>query len=174
MKDCEAFIAVGKISGVFGIKGWVRIFSFTEPRGNLLNYSPLYISRSNEWVKMNVSAGRIHGKGIVIELEGVIQPSQAMSLIDATLAITKQQLMPVATGEFYWADLIGLRVVNMQDDLLGIVDSLFENGAHDVLVVKDDNDKTEQLIPLVMDKFVDLIDLDNRLIRVDWRLDYLR
>ena len=123
---------------------------------------------------MNVSHGRLHGKSIVIGLEGVTDPCQAMALIDATLAIKRQQLMPTSEGEFYWSDLIGLVVMNVQDDVLGKVTSLIETGAHDVLVVQDSHDKTERLIPLVMGKIVAKIDLDNGLIRVDWELDYLR
>ena len=87
------------------------------------------------------------------------------------LAITKTQLKPAGKDEYYWSDLIGMAVVNAQDEQLGHVDSLLENGAHDVLVVIN-KDKTERLIPFVLDDIVELVDLDSKVIRVDWELDY--
>lgn len=172
MDNSEEFILVGKISGAFGIKGWVKIFSFTEPRKNILSYSPLYILRKGEWVKLDVLSGRVQGKGIVMELEGITDPDQVLPLIGSELAITKEQLKPTATDEFYWSQLIGMTVINVKDETLGVVDSLHETGANDVLVVKNKEQKTEQLIPFVMEEVVQLVDLNTQTIRVDWELDY--
>ncbi|PHS70984.1 MAG: ribosome maturation factor RimM [Methylophaga sp.] len=168
----EDFILVGKISGAFGIKGWMKIFSFTEPRSNILSYSPLYISRKGEWIALDVTDGRVQGKGIVVSVEGVTDPDQVLPLIGAELAITKPQLKPAGKDEFYWSELIGLTVINLQDEKLGQVDSLLETGANDVLVVQDKEHKTQRLIPFVMDEIVDEVDLDNHFIRVNWKLDY--
>ena len=172
MATSDEFIPVGKISGVFGIKGWMKIFSFTDPRQNILNYSPLYLSRKGEWVEVKVSNGRMQGKGVVISFADITEPAQVLPLIGAELAISEQQLKPTAKDEFYWSDLIGLTVVNVHDEILGIVDNLLETGAHDVLLVKDKEHATERLIPFVMDEIVELVDLDSKLIRVDWELDY--
>lgn len=172
MDTSEEFIPVGKISGAFGVKGWVKVFSFTDPRKNILSYSPLYISRKGEWIEMKVSGGRVQGKGIVMGLVDITDPDQVLPLIGSELAITKKQLKPTAKDEFYWSELIGLTVVNMQDELLGQVENLFETGANDVLLVQDKEHKVERLIPFVMGEIVELVDLDNRTIRVDWELDY--
>ncbi len=172
MSTSEEFIPVGKISGIFGVKGWMKIFSFTEPRKNILNYSPLYMSKRGEWVEVNVTGGRVHGKGIVLSFSDVTDPDQVQPLIGNELAITKQQLKPAGNNEFYWSQLIGLTVVSLQDEPLGVVASLLETGAHDVLVVEDKAQKTQRLIPFVMDEIVDSVDLDNSVIRVDWELDY--
>jgi len=172
MMASEEFIPIGKISGAFGVKGWVKIFSFTEPRNNILNYSPLFISRNGEWIELDVSGGHQQGKGVVMGLVNITDRDQVLPLIGAELAIKKTQLKSLTEDDYYWSDLIGLTVVNLQDQILGQVDSLLETGAHDVLVVQDKEQKTERLIPYVMDEIVELVDLDNRVIRVDWDRDY--
>jgi 16S rRNA processing protein RimM len=171
MDTSVEYIPVGKISGAFGVKGWVKIYSFTDPRENILSYSPLYLSRKGEWVEVKVVEGRLQGKGVVMSLDGVTDRDQVLPLVGVELAIAKTQIKPAGKDEYYWSDLIGMSVVNVQDEQLGEVESLLENGAHDVLVVLN-KDKTERLIPFVLDDIVELVDLDNKVIRVDWELDY--
>jgi 16S rRNA processing protein RimM len=170
MATSEEFIPVGKISGAFGVKGWVKVYSFTEPRANILEYSPLFMSRQGEWIEIKVSGGHLQGKGLVMGIANVTDRDQVQPLIGAELAIKKDQLEPTEENEFYWADLIGLNVENLEGDLLGQVDHLLETGANDVLVVKAKG--KERLIPFVMDEIVKLVDLDNKLIRVDWDKDF--
>lgn len=170
MAASEEFIPVGKISGAFGVKGWVKVYSFTEPRTNILEYSPLFLSRQGEWVEIKVSGGHSQGKGLVMGIANVTDRDQVQPLIGAELAIKKDQLEPTGEDEFYWADLFGLNVENLDGELLGQVDHLLETGANDVLVVKAKG--KERLIPFVLDEIVKLVDLDNKLIRVDWDKDY--
>lgn len=170
MATSEEFIPVGKISGAFGVKGWVKVYSFTEPRANILEYSPLFMSRQGEWIEIKVSGGHLQGKGLVMGIANVTDRDQVQPLIGAELAIKKGQLEPTDEDEFYWADLIGLNVENLEGDLLGQVDHLLETGANDVLVVKAKG--KERLIPFVMDEIVKLVDLDSKLIRVDWDKDF--
>jgi len=168
----EEFIPVGKISGAFGVKGWVKVFSFTDPRSNVLSYSPLFISRRGEWVEVKVTDGRTQGKGVVMALENITDRDQVLPLVGVELAIKHSQLKPTAKDEYYWSDLVGLTVINLQDEVLGQVDHLLETGAHDVLVVKEDGNNEERLIPFVLGEFVELVDLNEKLIRVDWGVDY--
>jgi len=168
----EEFVPVGKISGAFGVKGWVKVFSFTEPRKNILSYSPLYISRKGEWIEVKKSGGRTQGKGVVMELENVTDRDQVLPLIGAELAIKNTQLKPTTKDEFYWSELVGLTVINLQAQTLGKVDHLLETGANDVLVLKVDGEDEKRLIPFVMDEIVKLVDVDNKLIQVDWGVDY--
>jgi 16S rRNA processing protein RimM len=168
----EEFVPVGKISGAFGVKGWVKVFSFTEPRKNILSYSPLYISRKGEWIEVKKSGGRTQGKGVVMGLENVTDRDQVLPLIGAELAIKNTQLKPTAKDEFYWSELVGLTVINLQDQPLGQVDHLLETGANDVLVLKVDGEDEKRLIPFVMDEIVKLVDVDKNLIQVDWGVDY--
>jgi 16S rRNA processing protein RimM len=172
MSTSEEFIPVGKISGAFGVKGWVKVYSFTEPRTNILQYSPLFLSRRGEWFEIKVSGGRLQGKGVVMGIENVTDRDQVQPLLGAELAIKKSQLEPADEDEFYWNDLEGLTVVNLQQEVLGKVDHLLETGANDVLVVKAEGNKTEILIPFVVDEVVKLVDLDEELIQVDWSKDY--
>jgi len=172
MVTSEEFIPVGKIAGVFGIKGWMKVFSYTDPRKNILSYSPLYLSAKGEWVEAKVSKGRVQGKGIVIALENVTNPEQVLPLIGTALAIKKTQLKPNDLDEFYWSELTGLTVVNLDKVVLGQVDSIVETGAHDVLVVKDKEQKTRRLIPFVLEEIVQKVDLDGGFIEVDWESDY--
>lgn len=171
MDTSVEYIPVGKISGAFGVKGWVKIYSFTDPRKNILSYSPLYISRKGDWIEVKVVEGRLQGKGVVMSLDGITDRDQVLPLVGVELAIAKEQIKPAGKDEYYWSDLIGMTVVNIQDEQLGQVDSLLENGAHDVLVVLN-KEKTERLIPFVLDDIVELVDVNNKIIRVDWELDY--
>lgn len=172
MATSEEFIPVGKISGAFGVKGWVKVYSFTEPRANILQYSPLFLSRQGEWVEIKLSGGHVQGKGVVMGISNVTDRDQVQPLIGAELAIRKDQLEPAADDEFYWADLIGLRVENLEGDALGQVDHLLETGANDVLVVKADDQDKDRLIPFVLDEVVKQVDLEQQLIQVDWGKDY--
>lgn len=171
MDTSVEYIPVGKISGAFGVKGWVKIYSFTDPRENILSYSPLYLSRKDDWVEVKVVDGRVQGKGVVMSLDGVTDRDQVLPLVGGELAIAKTQMKPAGKDEYYWSDLIGMSVVNLHDEPLGQVESLLENGAHDVLVVVN-KEKAERLIPFVLDDIVELVDLKNKIIRVDWELDY--
>mmetsp|Transcript_32520 Transcript_32520/g.41903 ORF Transcript_32520/g.41903 Transcript_32520/m.41903 type:complete len:173 (+) Transcript_32520:327-845(+) len=172
MAASEEFIPVGKISGAFGIKGWVKVFSFTDPRTNILEYSPLFLSRQGEWIEIKVSGGHLQGKGVVMGIANVTDRDQVQPLIGSELAIKKEQLEPAEEDEFYWSDLQGLTVMNLDDETLGQVDHLLETGANDVLVVKAKGENTERLIPFVMEEIVKAVDLDKQLIQVDWSKDY--
>jgi 16S rRNA processing protein RimM len=171
MDTSVEYIPVGKISGAFGVKGWVKIYSFTDPRENILSYSPLYLSQKGAWVEVKVVEGRLQGKGVVMNLDGVTDRDQVLPLVGVELAIAKTQMKPAGKDEYYWSDLIGMSVVNVQDEQFGQVESMLENGAHDVLVVVN-KDKTERLIPFVLDDIVEHVDLSNNVIRVDWKADY--
>ena len=165
MADASEYIPVGKISGVFGVKGWVKVFSYTDPRDNILEYKPLYVHRHG--------GGQLQGKAVVMSLEKVTDRNQAMTLIGSELAIKRSQLLETDEDEFYWADLVGLTVINAENEKLGIVDHLLETGANDVLVVSGTEPDTEYLIPFVLDRTVLKVDLENKQIQVDWQADYL-
>jgi 16S rRNA processing protein RimM len=115
----------------------------------------------------------MQGKGVVMGLENVTDRDQVQPLIGSELAIKKAQFKPAQDDEFYWADLVGLNVVNLKGEHLGQVDHLLETGANDVLVLKQTNAEAEErLIPFVMEEVVKSVDLDNQIIQVDWELDY--
>lgn len=164
------YIVVGRISGLYGVRGWVKVYSYTQPRASILNYSPWHLSMGGEWRAVTLENGRSHGKGIVTKLEGCDDREAAAALMNTTVAIRRDQLPQAAPGEYYWADLQGLRVHNLAGVDLGVVSHLLETGANDVLVVKQGN--TERLIPFVQGQYVTDIDLDRGEMTVDWDPDF--
>lgn len=158
-------ITAGKISGLFGIKGWVRIFSYTEPKENILDYSPWLLCKDNTAKEFKVLAGKAQGKAVVACLEGVNDRDAAAKLQGADIEIFYSQLPQAEQGSYYWADLIGLKVITTQGVALGEVDHLMETGANDVLVVKGER---ERLIPFLQPQTVTRVDLDAGLLIVDW------
>ncbi|MGD0959527.1 MAG: ribosome maturation factor RimM, partial [Methylomonas sp.] len=151
MLDSELLIA-GSISGVFGVKGWVKIFSATEPRENILRYSPWLLRKHQQEREIRVIKGQRHGGAVIAELEGVTDRDTALALIGADIFIRKQQLPKLRADEYYWSDLIGLEVKTSSGVNLGKVEHLMETGANDVLVVTDG--ETERLIPFLQKRIV--------------------
>jgi len=164
------FIVVGRISGLYGVRGWVKVFSHTQPRENILRYSTWYLKRNGEWQETGLEDGRQQGKGIVAKLRGCDDRDAAAALMDTTVAIKREQLPQAEADEYYWADLQGLRVNNLEGVELGTVSHLLETGANDVLVVKQGRE--ERLIPFVQGQFVTRIDLEAGEMTVDWDPDF--
>lgn len=158
-------VVLGRISGLYGVKGWVRIYSYTSPRSNILNYSTWFLGRGEEWERRGLEAGRPHGKGVVAKIAGCDDRDQAASLVHREIAVERSQLPEAAPGEYYWADLQGLKVVTPDGVDLGVIDRLFETGANDVIVVKGDR---ERLIPFLQGDVVRAVDLTEGVMTVDW------
>jgi len=163
-------ISIGEISGVFGVKGWVKVFSLTEPRENIINYSPWTLKKGNELREVKLVNGKRQGKSVVALLEGVADRDIAASYSGWEILINKSQLPETEEGEFYWADLVGLSVETEYGVSLGKVDYLIETGANDVLVVKDIEE--ERLIPFLQGSTIKKIDLVDKIMIVDWDPDF--
>lgn len=164
------FLNAGEVSGVFGVKGLVKVFSFTEPRENILRYSPWILQKNNQTREIKVTGGQRQGNTVVAELDGITDRDAALALMGWKILICKQQLPKPKPGEYYWADLVGLTVKTQEGILLGVVDHLLETGANDVLVVVDGD--VERLIPFLQQHTVLNIDLDAGLMVVDWDPDF--
>ena len=162
------WVVLGKVVGVHGVKGWIKIESFTRPREGIFEYGSWNLGTKEGWKTVKVSSGRPQGPGLVAHLQGVSDRDQARSLIGAQIAITRDQLPPTDEDEVYWVDLEGCEVINRDGETLGVVSHLLETGANDVLVVCDGG---ERLIPYVGD-FIDEVDLEAKVIRVDWDKDF--
>jgi 16S rRNA processing protein RimM len=161
----EQHINVGKISGVFGIKGWVKVFSFTDPRENILTYSPWLLKKNDESKTVSIVDGQLQGKTIVAQLAGIDNRDQAESFMGWDVFIAQDQLPKAAKDEYYWSDLIGLNVETIDNVQLGVVDSLLETGANDVLIVQGDK---ERVIPFLQGQTIISVDLDAGKMIVDW------
>jgi 16S rRNA processing protein RimM len=164
----DDLICVGHILGAQGIRGEVRVFSDTSPRENILQYGPWYIERGEKLEPVDVR-GRLQGRQVIARLDGIEDRNQAEGLTGCRILIRRQQLPRLQEGDYYWSDLIGLKVESLQGESLGVVSSMLETGADDVMVV---NGERERLIPFVIDDIVREVDLDGQRMVVDWRPDF--
>ena len=165
----QDLIHVGKISGVFGVKGWVKLFSYTEPKDNILSYKNWVLKKNGQDKTVKAIGGQVQGKGIVAQIDGINDRDQALNLMGWDVYISHEQLPTLAQNEYYWADLIGLDVENLEGFQLGKVDSLIETGANDVLVVKGER---ELAVPFLQGQTVKSIDLAAGKMIVDWDADF--
>jgi 16S rRNA processing protein RimM len=158
-------VPVGRISGVFGVRGWVRIFSYTEPRANVLQYSPWIIRDAAGERACVVRDGHEHGAGVVASLDGVDDRDTAAALVGCEVEVDRSQLAPAGPGEYYWADLEGMAVVTTGGVQLGRIARLFATGANDVMVVQGER---RYLLPFVQGRVVRHVDEAARIVTVDW------
>ncbi|MDX1593745.1 MAG: ribosome maturation factor RimM [Gammaproteobacteria bacterium] len=158
-------VPLGRVGGPYGVRGWVRVVSGTEPPEGILEYSPWLIGIGGEWRPYEVRSGRPHGKGLVVHLAGCEDRDQAASLAGAEIAVPRSALAELGDDEYYWADLVGLSVVTHEGEELGVVDHLIETGANDVLVVRGDR---ERLIPFTPGHAVLDVDLERKRLTVVW------
>jgi 16S rRNA processing protein RimM len=156
-------IVVGRIAGLFGVRGWVKVFSETEPRENILGYSPWFLGEDHE--PKELMEGKRHGKGLVARVKGCDDRDQAAALVGQQIAVCRSQLPPPGPDEFYWTDLIGLSVTTETGTLLGKVERLFGTTSNDVMVVDGDR---ERLIPFIWGDVIKEIDLGRGSILIDW------
>ena len=163
-------LVMGKVGAAHGIKGALKIHSYTQPKEQLCHYLPWQLHIKQQWVPAKVITCQAHGPLLIAYFEGYTDRDQARLLTGTDIGITRNQLPPLPTGEFYWQDLIGLAVFNLEGVELGTVNSLIETGANDVLVVKQG--KKERLIPYLPGQFVKQINLNTRRIDVDWDPDF--
>lgn len=159
------FIVVGRVSGLHGVKGWLKVFSYTEPLDNIVRYKPWLLERDEHAMRFEVDAGARHGKGVIAHLGGVDDRDAAATLVGANILVDRDQFSRAGDDEFYWADLIGLDVATKSGVSLGKVDSLMETGANDVLVVHGDR---RRLVPFVMDEVIRDVDLRAGQVIVEW------
>ncbi|TVO75292.1 ribosome maturation factor RimM [Sedimenticola selenatireducens] len=167
-KNETDWAVLGRVSGLFGVRGWVKVFSHTSPKENILNYPSWFLFREGEWQEYKLKQGKAQGKGLVALLEGVDDRDQAAELTGADIAVRRDQLPEISPDEYYWSDLEGRRVVTETGVELGRVDHLFETGANDVMMVKGERD---HLLPFI-GQVIKEVDLDGDLITVDWDPDF--
>lgn len=166
MSDTEdKRVVLGRVSGLFGVRGWLKIFSDTDPREGIVEYNPWQVCVRDEWRSVQVEAGQRHGKNVVVKLAGIDDREAATSLMGAEIAVNRSDLPKPAAGEYYWADLEGLSVRTESGVELGTVGHLVATGANDVLVVKGER---ERLIPFIKEQVVKDIDLEQQVLVVDW------
>lgn len=161
------YVIVGKIGSPYGIKGWLKILSYTEWTDAILEYKPWYLGVEDNWETVQLEEGREHGKGIIVKLAGYDTPEQSRQLTGKLIAVKSSQLPALKKDEYYWRDLEGLTVINQHGVTLGKVSYLLATGSNDVIVVKGDK---EHAIPYLPGDVIKNIDLQNRIMYIDWEI----
>ncbi|HEB56228.1 MAG TPA: ribosome maturation factor RimM [Gammaproteobacteria bacterium] len=164
----DDMILLGRVSGLFGIKGWVKLRSDTGPQENILSYSPLYLECEGQWQPVEVKDGKKQGKAIIARLGECADRDAAALLVGARIAIKREQLPDTDEGEYYWSDLIGLKVSTLEQVKLGVIAEVMETGANDVIVVRAEDGKQERLLPFIQGDVIKEIDLEQGRMTVDW------
>jgi 16S rRNA processing protein RimM len=159
---------MGRIAAPYAVRGWVKVQTFTEYLDSLMDYPVWRLGRLGKWQRYTLQEARPQGHYLVAHFTGIDDRDRAETLVGLEVAVARSEMPAAADGEYYWDDLIGLEVVNLQDQPLGIVEGLLETGASDVLRVKGERPR---LIPFV-DAIVQVVDLECRRIVVDWGQDY--
>ena len=167
MKNTDAtYVTVGKIGSTYGVRGWLKIHSYTEISTDILNFSPWYLADTQkQWHALNIEEGKVHGLGIIAKFTGVNTKEDARPFAGKIIAITRSQLPELKKHEYYWSDLEGLTVINKDGIILGKVVYLLATGSNDVLVVKGDS---EFGIPYLPGSVIIQVNLAKQEILVDW------
>jgi len=156
-------VLLGHIAGVHGIKGWVKIHSYTDPKDAIFEYQPWLLGEAQ--VATELVEGKVSGKYLLARLKGVNNRDDAAAVTGQKIEVGKDALPQLQDSEFYWADLVGLKVINQDGSALGSIVDMLATGANDVMVVSGDR---ERLIPFVMDLYVSQVNLEQGFVKVDW------
>ena len=170
MDGRKSEVLLGRVAGPYGIKGWVKVTSYTQPPENILRYAPWQLGRNGAVSRTaEVAEGKAHGKGLVARIAGVEDRNAAEELKGLEILVARDQLPEPDDGGYYWADLEGMRVVRPDGRDLGCIDQMMEAGAADVMVVTGQGGRV--LIPFIRDEVILSVDLDERIVEVDWETD---
>lgn len=159
---------MGRVSAPFGVTGWIKIQPFTAAAENLLPYSTWWLGRDGEWHKHRVARSQVQGRTVVAKIDGCDDRDTAVSFRGMQIAVQRDELPKTGANEFYWTDLIGLKVVNSAGEDFGRVVRILRTGANDVLMIEG---ARERLIPFI-EHVIREVDPAAGIIRVDWSADY--
>lgn len=162
-------VLLGRVQGLFGVRGWIKLYSYATPPENIFTYSHWHLCCDGQWQRLRVVAGRVQGKSLVAQLansDGPVTDRDVAALwLGADIAVLRSELPQLAPGEYYGAQLIGFQVITQDNAELGLLADFMETGAHPVMVVRGER---EHLIPFVRDIYIMRVDTRDRRIVVDW------
>ncbi|TBR43501.1 ribosome maturation factor RimM [Marinomonas agarivorans] len=167
----EQPLVIGQITSVYGVKGWVKLYSHTDPIEGVFKYSRWWLKTPSGWQAVELNRGRPQGRGLVASIKGYTDRDQVKAICGLDIYIEAKDLPKLDEGDYYWSQLEGLNVITKEGTLLGKVKQLMETGANDVLVVSacsGSHDREERLIPYVPDTYVLNVDLEQGNMLVDW------
>lgn len=164
----ERIVTLGRIGGTFGVHGWLKVQSFTDPPDNLLDYEALLLKQRGGWVEADIEEARSNHRGVLMKLHGVDSPEDAQSYNGAELGVKRGDMPRLAPGEFYWSDLEGLDAVTPEGVVLGKVDHFQMLPANPIVVIRGER---EHLVPFVKERIVK-VDLEAGRVVLDWGADW--
>jgi 16S rRNA processing protein RimM len=170
VKDDKNWVIVGRFGRPHGLKGYISVYSFTEPRENIQDYPNWYVQLNGEWTPLTILNTEAHTRFIVAMVDGYQEREKVAQLTNLDIAIQSEQLPTLDSGEYYWHQLVGMTVVNTSGVLMGTVTEIMATGSNDVLVVTGE---ARYLIPYRVGAVVLEVSEDKRQITVDWDTDYL-
>lgn len=159
-------IEIGRFGRTHALNGHIRVFSYTDPQENIFNYQPCYIQQDDTFTPISIKLVRSIKQGFIASIDSIDNPEHAQSYVDKVIYIDKSMLPALEEGH-YWHDLIDNEVINLNNERLGIVTALHDNGAHDLLLIKKENGKLFY-IPYI-DQYI--IKVENNIITVDWEYE---
>ncbi|HHT0593727.1 TPA: ribosome maturation factor RimM [Legionella anisa] len=169
MNNQENWIVIARFGRPHGVKGFVTVHSFTEPRDNVLKYADWHAFINNKWKPIKLLRAEVQNKSIIVQIEGYPERELVANLTNIEIAIQQEQLEKLEPGEYYWHQIIGMNVIDQQGEAFGRVIEIIPTGANDVLVVEGSK---RHLIPYLPGKFILDVDTKQRVITVDWGMDF--
>ena len=159
---------MGHVIAPFGVQGWIKVHPYTETNQALTDYATWWLGKEAAYTAYLVQESKVHGSTVLAKLPGFDDRDAAFSLRGMAVAVPRDALPKARRDEYYWADLIGLKVVNTEGQTFGAVKEILATGANDVLVVSGDQ---ERLIPFLR-QVIHKVDLEGGTIQVEWGADY--
>ncbi|KTC87175.1 ribosome maturation factor RimM [Legionella cincinnatiensis] len=169
MDNQNNWIIIARFGRPHGVKGLVTVHSFTEPRDNVLKYTNWHAFIDNKWQLIKLIRAEVQNKSIIAQIEGYHERELVAHLTNIEIAVHQDQLEQLKPGEYYWHQLIGMSVINQQGESFGTVTEIIPTGANDVLVVEGNK---RHLIPYLPGQFILDIDPNQKLITVNWDVDF--
>lgn len=166
---------MGKVTSVYGVKGWVKVISYTQPKENICQYESWQLEQSGKKSLVSVTHCKPHANGFVAQLDKCSDRELAKQYCGSLITVSQGELPELEEGEFYWHQLEGLRVVTIEGQLIGRVDHMIETGSNDVFVIRKCEgsiDGKERMVPYLPDQVVKKVDLEAGVIEVDWDPDF--
>lgn len=161
-------VVLGQVGGAFGVQGWVRIQSYTDPPANILKFGRWQLGRAGQWREIEVEDGKVTAKGVLAKFAGVETPEDARLATGSEIAVTRDELPPAAPGEYYWSDLEGLAAFGQNGQLLGRIEEFRATPGGTVVVIRGER---QHWVPFVKERIVS-VDLDAGRVVLDWDADW--
>ncbi len=162
-------VIIGCLGAVHGVRGWLKIHSYTDPITNILEYPNWQIQHKNQWRPLDVEDSKINNNTILIKIRDINDRDIAKTYTNDLIAINREALPEPGENEYYWSDLIGLNVTNTAGIMLGKIVEMRDTGANDIIIIQ--GEKRRHLVPY-LNHVIQSIDLDKQQMIVDWDDDF--